>query len=99
MPRRDAFRDLQSAPRDSTAIEIKHGPAQEVVCARWSGQGQAWVRIGDPLRQALHRVTGWRPATEGQMAEAKERPVAVVVNPEPDPQESRPAKIATRIVK
>jgi hypothetical protein len=28
------------------------------------------------------------------MAEAKERPVAVVVNPEPDPQESRPAKIA-----
>ena len=26
---------------------------------------------------ALHRVTGWRPATEGQMAEAKERPVAV----------------------
>jgi hypothetical protein len=42
---------------------------------------------------------GLAPATEGQMAEAKERPVAVVVNPEPDPQESRPAKIATWIVK
>jgi hypothetical protein len=45
------FRDLRSPPRDGTAIEIKHGPAQ----------GQAWVRVGDPLRQALHRVTGWRP--------------------------------------
>jgi hypothetical protein len=62
MPRRTAaFRDLRTAPRDGTAIEIKHGPAQEVVRARWSGQGQAWVRVGDPLRRALHRVTGWRP--------------------------------------
>ena len=31
MPRLVAFRDLQSAPRDGTAIEIKHGPAQEAV--------------------------------------------------------------------
>ena len=34
MPQRVAFRDLRSAARDGTAIEIKHGPAQEVVCAR-----------------------------------------------------------------
>jgi hypothetical protein len=41
--------------------------AQEVVRARWSGQGQAWVRIGDPRRQALHRVTGWRPVEAGKV--------------------------------
>ncbi len=35
---------------------------QAVVLAHWSGQGQAWIRNDDPLRRALHQVTGWRPA-------------------------------------
>jgi hypothetical protein len=39
MPRSVAFRDLRSAPRDGSTIEVKHGPRQEVVHARWSGQG------------------------------------------------------------
>jgi hypothetical protein len=77
MPRRDAFHDLQSAPRDGTAIEIKHGPAQEVVCARWSGQGHAWVRVGDPLPRALHRVTGWRPVGAGKTANRDISPAAI----------------------
>jgi hypothetical protein len=33
MPLSAAFRDLRSAPRAGTAVEIKHGPAQEVVLA------------------------------------------------------------------
>jgi aminoglycoside phosphotransferase (APT) family kinase protein len=56
------FRDLRSAPRDGSAVEFKHGPAREVVLARWSGQTKAWVKVGDPQRQALDRVTSWRPA-------------------------------------
>jgi hypothetical protein len=69
MPRSVAFRDLRSAPRDGSTIEVKHGPRQKVVHARWSGQGQAWVRVGDPLRQALHRVTGWAPLGRGRAPE------------------------------
>jgi hypothetical protein len=56
------FRDLRSAPRDGTAIEVKHGPQQEIVLARWSGQSQSWTKVHDPERRTLHRVTGWRPA-------------------------------------
>jgi hypothetical protein len=55
------FRDMRSAPTDGTTIEVRHGPDQEVILAPWSGQGQAWIRDDDPLRRALHRVTGWRP--------------------------------------
>jgi hypothetical protein len=55
------FRDMSTAPRDGTVVEVKHGPDQEVVRAYWSGQNQAWVREDDPLRRSLHRVTVWRP--------------------------------------
>ncbi len=59
----DGFQDMRSAPKDGTAIEVRHGPKQKVVRAEWSGQGQAWVQVDDPHRKTLHRVTGWRPAT------------------------------------
>ena len=59
MPR-STFRDMKTAPKDGTVIEVRHGPDQEIVRAVWSGQGQAWVREDDPLRRTLHRVTGWR---------------------------------------
>jgi hypothetical protein len=55
------FRDIKSAPRDGTVIEVRHGPDQEIVRAEWSGQGQAWVREDDPLRRTLHKVASWRP--------------------------------------
>jgi hypothetical protein len=54
--------DMQTAPRDGTSIEIKHGPQQEIVLARWSRQAQAWVKTYDPEHKTLHRVAGWRPA-------------------------------------
>ena len=59
--RSSTFRDMKTAPLDGTTVEVRHGPDQEVVRAHWSGQGQAWTRADDPLRRALHRVTGWRP--------------------------------------
>jgi hypothetical protein len=65
------FRDLRSAPRDSSTIEIQHGPAKEVVLALWSGQSQSWVKVGDPQRETLHRVTGWRPALAGEVTPPK----------------------------
>jgi hypothetical protein len=55
------FQDMKTAPRDGTLVEVRHGPLQEAAPARWSAQGQAWIRDDDPLRRALHRVTGWRP--------------------------------------
>ena len=55
------FRDIRSAPKDGTVIDVLHGPEQEIVRAEWSGQGQAWVREDDSLRRTLHKVTGWRP--------------------------------------
>jgi len=55
------FRDMVSAPRDGTAIEVCHGPQQEVVRAEWNAQAQSWIRDDDPHRRTLHRVTGWRP--------------------------------------
>jgi hypothetical protein len=75
-----------------------------VTLARWFTQTQAWIRDDDPYRRTLHRVTGWRPATEEQTAEANEQQqsVAAVVNPtleETAPQGVQPAKTATRIVK
>ena len=56
------FRDIKSAPKDGTVIEVRHGPDQEIVRAEWSGQLQAWVCEDDLLCQTLHKVTGWRPA-------------------------------------
>jgi hypothetical protein len=60
------FRDIKSAPQDSTTIEVKHGPSQEIVRARWSGQTQAWIRDHDPIRKTLHKVSVWRPIKIGQ---------------------------------
>ena len=61
------FRDMKYAPKDGTPVEVQYGPEQETVHAAWSGQGQAWVRVDDPLRKTLHRVIGWRPV-DGQKA-------------------------------
>ena len=55
------FHDMVTAPKDGTMIEVRHGPYQETVRAVWSGQNQAFILNGDPLRKTLHRVTGWRP--------------------------------------
>jgi hypothetical protein len=62
--RNTVFRDMRSAPKDGTAIEVRYGPDQEIVRAVWSGQGQAWVQVDDPHRKTLHRVTGWRPVKD-----------------------------------
>ena len=64
------FRDIASAPRDATVIEVRHGPRQVVVLARWAGQTQAGIADTDPLRKTLHRVSVWRPAPEGQGAKS-----------------------------
>jgi hypothetical protein len=56
------FRDMRSAPRDGGSVEVKHGPQQEIVLARWSGQSRSWIAVHDPLRKTLNGVTGWRPA-------------------------------------
>ncbi len=59
--RKATFRDMNTAPRNATPIEVKHGPEQVIVLAEWSGQAQAWILVDDPHRKTLHRVTGWRP--------------------------------------
>jgi hypothetical protein len=51
---------MDTAPKDGTVIEVRHGPDQEIVRAYWAGQNQAFVREDDPHRKSLHRVTGWR---------------------------------------
>ena len=88
--RRRIFSDMTMAPRDGSLIEVRHGPNQEIVLARWSGQGQAFVRDDDPNRKALHRVTAWRPAPEGQGA-------AIQVKA-PEPARVQPAAVQSRIV-
>jgi hypothetical protein len=62
--RKNLFRDIGTAPRDGTLIEVGHGPDQAVAVAYWSGQNQAFVADADPLRRSLQRVTGWRPLVE-----------------------------------
>ena len=54
------LRDMATAPRDGTAIEVKHGIHQQIVRAVWSEQNQAFVREDDPYHRTLQRVTGWR---------------------------------------
>jgi hypothetical protein len=45
-------------------VEVIHGKSGLVVLALWDAERQVWFRIDDPLRRALHRVTGWRPWVE-----------------------------------
>jgi hypothetical protein len=54
------FQSITSAPTDA-AVEVIHGTPQAVALAVWDAQLQVWVRVDDPQRRALHRVTGWRP--------------------------------------
>lgn len=61
MSRSPPFRPIATAPHDGTEIEVRHGPRQEIARAEWSGQSQAWIRSGDPLRRTLHQVSVWRP--------------------------------------
>jgi hypothetical protein len=71
------FRDITTAPGDGSLIEVLHGPTQEPVLARWSGQGQAFVADNDPLRRSLHRVSLWRPAK----SKAGQGPLTPLVQP------------------
>jgi hypothetical protein len=54
------FLNITTAPQDGRVIEVRHGPKQEVVLAKWSGHSQAYILAGDSNRKTLHRVTGWR---------------------------------------
>jgi hypothetical protein len=89
--RSQPFRHIVFAPRDGTLIEVRHGPDQGIVLARWAGQDQAFMRDDDPLRRPLHRVSLWRPAKPGEQGRG---PVTVVelvsvvaplVQPKPKP--------------
>ena len=64
------FRPIASAPAN-TSVEVIHGKPQAVTLARWDEQLQAWIRVGDPDRRALHRVTGWRTAKARAWAPSK----------------------------
>lgn len=64
--RNPLFRDLKTAPRDGTTVEVKHGRDQAVARAQWSGLKQAWLLDDDEDRQLLERVTGWRPINRGK---------------------------------
>jgi hypothetical protein len=74
---RTPFRDIATAPRNGALIEVRHGPNQEAVLARWSGQNQAFVAADDPLRRTLHRVTSWRPATEAEAPARAEQQLTI----------------------
>jgi hypothetical protein len=83
---------VAGAPRDGTVIEVRHGPDQGVVLARWAGQTQAWIADADALRRTLHRVSVWRPAPEGQGAKkAAEVVRAVITAPAAPAPKSLPA--------
>ena len=90
--RKKLFSDMEMAPRDGSLIEVRHGPQQDFVLARWSGQGQAFVRDGDSDRRALHRVTAWRPTPEGQ------GPVIRAKAPEPEPASAQPVAVSRIVV-
>jgi hypothetical protein len=58
----EAWRGMASAPRDGRiTVEVRHGPDQETVQARWFATSQAWVRDDDIARKALVDVVAWRP--------------------------------------
>jgi hypothetical protein len=57
------FRSITSAPV-GVAIDVLHGKPQAVALAEWDEQRQVWIRLGDPERRALRRVTGWRRAAK-----------------------------------
>ena len=61
--RGSTFRDIKSAPKDGTVIDVWHGAEheQEIARAVWHEQAQAWVRADDLMCRTLHKVTGWRP--------------------------------------
>lgn len=63
MRRRSAFREMDTAPRDGSLVEVRHGPDQDIVLAYWSEHGQAYIRDDDPRQQPLHLIVGWRPPT------------------------------------
>jgi hypothetical protein len=60
-PKSQPYRPIDTAPRDGSVIEVRHGPDQATVHARWAAQNQGWIRSDDPDRRTLHRVTEWRP--------------------------------------
>jgi hypothetical protein len=59
-PRVRSFRVITSAPTDG-AVQVVRGAPPSMALAIWNAQLQVWTKVGDPKRQALHRVTGWPP--------------------------------------
>jgi hypothetical protein len=51
-----AVQSITSAPTDA-AVKVIHGKPQAVALAVWDAQLQVWIRVDDPQRRALHRVT------------------------------------------
>jgi hypothetical protein len=66
MVRELLFREMTTAPKDGTPIEVRHGPIQEIALASWSEQNQAWIRANDPSPKTLQSVRVWRPAPKPQ---------------------------------
>ena len=60
------FRDMQTAHKDGSLIEVCHGPQQETAEVYGGGQNQEFVRDDDPHWRTLNWVTGWRPLAQKQ---------------------------------
>jgi hypothetical protein len=60
MPRSRPFNLPETAPRDGSVIEVRHGAQQGISTARWSAINQAFINLDDPFRRTLGGVTGWR---------------------------------------
>jgi hypothetical protein len=72
MPRTKPLRDMASAPRDGTVVEVRHGPEQQILRAVWAGQNQAFVAADDENQKTLRRVIGWRPCKGSGMMRRKD---------------------------
>ena len=60
MPYARSFQFPETAPRDGSVIEVRHGTGQAISVARWSRINQAFIDLDDPLRHTIGGVTGWR---------------------------------------
>jgi hypothetical protein len=49
---------MRAAPQNGTAVKVQHGPDQAVALARWSGQGQGWVRDDESGMPVLFSEAG-----------------------------------------
>jgi hypothetical protein len=42
-----SFREMTTAPKDGTPIEVRHGPMQEIALASWSKQNRPDATIAE----------------------------------------------------